>query len=150
MVAPGKLDEAAASGAEVYARSVTMNNNTAGWIAAGPPMVAALLDSRPAEGIEWVRRVMQGHLRLDSGAGGMFIETRANFAVQSGEYLQAARFYAAARTQTRRAAMVWPRRPLTEELLRKTQDHLGAAAYERAWTEGERLTLDEVADLAGP
>lgn len=147
MVARGRLDDAAVRGTEVYARSVAMDNNTAGWIAAGPPMIAALLATDPVEGIEWVHRVMQGHLRLDSAAGGMFIETRANFAVQAGDYLQAARLYAAARTQTRRAAMVWPRRPLTADLLRQTQDHLGAAEYERAWRDGERLTLEEVVEL---
>lgn len=146
-VGSGNLETAADRGAEVYARSVAMNNNAAGWIAAGPPMVAALLAARPEEGIGWVGRVMRGHLRLDSAAGGMFIETRANFAAQSGEYLQAARFYAAARTQTRRAAMVWPRRSLTEELLRRTQDHLSATDYETAWKDGERLTLDEIADV---
>lgn len=149
MVAPDRLDEAAANGAEVYARSLAMNNITAGWIAAGPPMIAALLASRPTEGIEWVGRVMQGHLRLDSAAGGMFIETRANFAVQSGEFEQAARLYAAARTQTRRAAMVWPRRSMTEELLRRTQHHLSAADYERAWKAGERLTLREIVSFGG-
>lgn len=146
-VVPERLDDAAAYGAEVYARSVAMNNTAAGWIAAGPPMVVALLTSRPAEGIEWVQRVMRGHLLVDSAAGGMFIETRANFAVQSGEYLDAARCYAAARIQTRRAAMVWPRRTLTEELLRQTQDHLSATDYERAWNEGERMTLEEIVAL---
>ncbi len=100
-------------------------------------------------GIEWVGRVMRAHLHLNSAAGGKFIETRANFAVQSGEYLQAARFYAAARTQTRRAAMVWPRRSMTEELLRRRQSHLSAADYEHAWKEGERLTLEEVVNLTG-
>ncbi|MET0703112.1 MAG: BTAD domain-containing putative transcriptional regulator [Mycobacterium sp.] len=147
MIAPGRLDEAAVNGAEVYARAIAMNNNTAGWIAAGPPMIAALLDSRPAEGIEWVDRVMQGHLRLDSAAGGMFVETRANFAVQSGEYLQAAQLYAAARTQTRRAAMVWPRRELSQDLLRKAQSRLSPTDYERAWKAGERLTLEEIVQI---
>ena len=147
MVANGRLADAAAAGVDVFARSTAMNTTTAGWIAAGPPMIHALLASRPEEGIEWVRRVMRGHLRVDSAAGGMFIETRANFAVQSGEYRWAARFYAAARTQTRRAAMVWPRRSITEELLRRTQDHLSSTDYEHAWSEGERLTLEEIVDL---
>ena len=89
---------------------------------------------------------MQGHVRLGTGGGGLFIENRANFAAQAGDYRAAARFYAAARTETRRAAMVWPRRPLTLDLLALTRRHLDPADYERAWQEGERLSLADIVE----
>jgi hypothetical protein len=45
--------------------------------------------------------------------------------------------------------MVWPRRSMTEDLLRQAQDQLSPADYERAWKEGERLTLEEIVEFAG-
>jgi predicted ATPase/DNA-binding SARP family transcriptional activator len=149
IAAAGRLDEAAATGADVYHRSAIAGNTTACWIAAGPPMIAALVATRPDEGIPWVERVMQGHLSVQSAAGGMFIETRANFAAQSGDYLQAVRLYGAARTQTRRAAMVWPRRSITRQLLQQTRSQLSADDYEHAWREGEHLSLEEISRAPG-
>jgi hypothetical protein len=112
-------------------------------------MIAALVATRPDEGIPWVERVMQGHLSVQSAAGGMFIETRANFAAQSGDYLQAVRLYGAARTQTRRAAMVWPRRSITRQLLQQTRSQLSADDYEHAWREGEHLSLEKISRAPG-
>ena len=146
LAASGDLGSAAVDGQNVYQRAIAMDNTMAAWIAAGPPMVAALFAARPADGIPWVLRVMAGHLRVASRAGGMFIETRANFAAQAGDYWRAASMYAAARTQTRRAAMVWPRRQLTLELLDVTREHLSSNDFERAWQDGEQLTLQDVVD----
>jgi predicted ATPase/DNA-binding SARP family transcriptional activator len=144
--ASGDLGAAAVDGAEVYERATAAGNGMAAWIAAGPPMVEALLAQRPVDGVPWVLRVMEGHLRVGSRAGGMFIETRANFATQSGDYVRAATLYSAARSQTRRAAMVWPRRELTLKLLEVTREQLTDDDFERAWQDGERQTLQDVVD----
>ena len=145
-VAADRPDDAVAQAQDVYDRAVSVGNIMAGWVAAGPPMIVALLTGRPDDGIPWVNRLMRGHVRLGTGGGGLFIENRANFAAQAGDYRAAARFYAAARTETRRAAMVWPRRPLTLDLLALTRRHLDPADYERAWQEGERLSLADVVE----
>jgi len=42
--------------------------------------------------------------------------------------------------------MPWPRRPLTDQLLALTRENLSPGDYERAWQDGERLTM---ADLFG-
>lgn len=65
---------------------------------------------------------------------------RQRFTAQLGDYAQAARMYAAASTATRRAAMTWPNREETHQLLALTRDNLSQTDYERAWQEGERLT----------
>jgi hypothetical protein len=146
-IAAGRPEEAVRDAERVHARAEAAGNIMAGWFAAGPPMIAAVLAGRPEQGIPWVNRLMRGHMRLGTGGGGLCIENRANLAAQAGDYGAAARFYAAARTETRRAAIVWPRRPLTLQLLDLTRRRLGRTDYERAWQEGERLTLP---DIVGP
>ena len=68
----------------------------------------------------------------------------ANFAAQAGNYREAARVYATVRTETRRAGMVWPRRPLTQQLLDLTRSRLDPTDFRRAWQEGERLSLSDL------
>jgi hypothetical protein len=114
-----------------------MGNIMAGWLSAGIHMVVALLAGRPDDGIPWVNRAIQGHARLGTGGGGLYIENRANFAAQSGDFATAARVYALARLETRRAGMVWPRRPLTQHLLDLTRSRLDPTDFDRAWREGE-------------
>ena len=152
-LAAGRPDDAVRDARRVHDRAVDLGNIAAGWIAAGPPMVVAMLAGRPDEGIPWVNRLMRGHARLGTGGSGLYIENRANFAAQAGDYRQAARLYAAAHVEARRAAMVAPglRRELTEQLRDRTRHRLGPAAYAQAWQEGERLSLSDVvgADATG-
>ncbi|MGE3286209.1 MAG: BTAD domain-containing putative transcriptional regulator [Pseudonocardia sp.] len=147
-VAAGRPDEAVAEAQLVYDRAVAVGNIMAGWISAGPPMIVALLAGRPDDGIPWLHRLMQGHVRFGTGGGGLFIENRANFAAMAGEHRQAVQLYAAARAETRRAAMLWPRRELTLQLLDRTRGTLGRGEFEQAWQEGERLSLADIAGLA--
>ena len=141
----GLVDESISRAWEVHQRARTMGNLMARWVVCGPPVVTALLAGKPDDGIPWVHRCMQDHFRLGTGAAGMFIETRANFAAMQGDYFRAAELYAAARVETRRAGMPWPRRTLTGELMTATQDYLSRADYERAWRDGEQLTIAEIA-----
>lgn len=141
----GKVEESVAQASAVRRRATEADNLMASWLASGPPMVVAMTSGNPADGIPWVQACMHDHLRFGTGAGGMFIETRANFAVLEGDYLQAARLYAAARAETRRAGMIWPRRELTHQLISTTRSNLSQSAYEQAWSEGELLTIAEIA-----
>lgn len=147
MAADGRMDEAAEHAAAVYGDAEAQGNTTAGWIAAATPMTAAVLNAQPEVGIPWVRRVMRAHLRVGGGTAGMFVETRANYETQRGSHRDAARLYAAARTHTRRAAMVWPRRPITNALLEQTRAQLSQRDFEEAWRDGEHLGLKEIVGL---
>lgn len=40
--------------------------------------------------------------------------------------------------------MVWPRRPVTAEMLAETRGRLSQRDFETAWQDGEGLTLDEI------
>lgn len=84
------------------------------------------------------------HARFGTGGVGSFIENGANFGAQAGDYREAAKLYAAARTETRRAAMVRPRRRITHELLSRTRERLGRADHERSWQDGERLCVPDI------
>jgi hypothetical protein len=99
----------------------------------------------PERGISWVRRVMRAHVAAGgTSSAGMFIENRANYETLRGSHRQAARLYATARAHTRRAAMVWPRRPITADLLATTREALPPSVFEDAWGEGECWELSDV------
>ena len=60
----------------------------------------------------------------------LHVGVRANFAAQAGDHRLAAKLYAAARTENRRAGMTWPRWELTRTLLERTRDHLTPVDYQ--------------------
>ncbi len=151
MLVSGRLQAAVQLALSVQQRANAVNHLAAGFISTAPLIIGALHANRPREGLRWVERCAALQLQLGTGAIGMFTETKANFAAQLGDYPEAARLYAAARTATRRAAMVWPNRELTRPLLATTREHLSRADYERAWQEGEQLTAAELfGTVAGP
>ncbi|WP_420111028.1 AfsR/SARP family transcriptional regulator [Pseudactinotalea sp.] len=143
----GALDEAAAHAEQLYEDAVAAGNAVAAWMTAATPMTAAVLHGDPERGIPWVRRVMHAHLAAGGTTAGMFIENRANYETQRGSHVRAASLYAAAYTHTRRAAMVWPRRPGTEELLARTRVALTESAFEEAWRSGESWELSYIVAL---
>lgn len=140
----GQLDAAVALALTVQDRAERQDNLTARWVSTAPLIIGALHSGRPAEGIPWVERCLATHLQLGTGSIGLFTETRANFAAQLGDYAQATRTYAASRIATRRAGLVWPNREHTSALLAMTRDQLGRVDYERAWQEGEKLSVAEL------
>ena len=151
LLVSGRLDAAVDLALNVQPRAAAADHLAAGFISTAPLIIGALSTNHPDEGIPWVDRCAALQLRLGTGAIGMFTETRANFAAQLGDYTEAARLYAAARTATRRAAMVWPNRALTHPLLATTRERLTRTEYERAWQEGERLSAVEFfQSTAGP
>lgn len=148
-VARGRPEQAARDATQVHQRAVAAGNIMAGWFSAAIHMLVDVLAGRPDHGIPWVNRAIQGHARFGPGGGGLYIENRANFAAQAGDFATAARIFALARLETHRAGMVWPRRPLTGQLLNLTRSRLDPADFDRAWQEGERLTITDLARLDG-
>ncbi|MEH3139528.1 MAG: BTAD domain-containing putative transcriptional regulator [Mycobacterium kyogaense] len=143
----GALDEAADRAEQLYEVALAADNTLAAWMSAATPMTAAVIQGDPERGIPWVRRVMHAHLAAGGTTAGMFIENRANYETQRGDHRQAASLYAAAYTHTRRAAMVWPRRPVTDELLARTRAALSHSEFEAAWRDGETWDLAQIAAL---
>jgi hypothetical protein len=76
----GRVEESISQARSVQQCARTVGNLMARWLVCGPPVVAAMIAAKPADGIPWVHRCMQNHLHIGTGAGGMFIETHANFA----------------------------------------------------------------------
>jgi len=149
LFARGLVMESISQARSVQELALAAGNLMASWMVTGPPVVTALLAGKPADGIPWVDRCMVNHLHFGTGGAGLFVETLANFTAQEGEYAAAARLYAAGRSETLRAAMPWPRRPLTEQLLALTRENLSPGDYERAWQDGERLTMADIIGRSG-
>lgn len=147
LMASGDLEEAVELALSVQHRAEAADHPAAGYISTAPLIIGALRTAQPEAGIHWVDRCVTMHRRLGSGAIGMFTETKANFLAQLGDFPRAAQIYGAAHAATRRGAMGWPNRELTEPLLALTREHLGRAAFERAWQAGEGL---RTADIFAP
>ena len=150
LFARGLVEESISQARSVQQRARAAGNLLVSWMVAPPPIITALLAGKPADGIPWVRRAIADHLHFGTGGAGLFVETLANFTAQEGEYAAAARLYSAGRSETLRAAMPWPRRPLTNQLLALTRENLSPADYERAWQDGERLTMADIARARAP
>ena len=89
---------------------------------------------------------MSAHLRFGTGAGGAFIETRANLAALQGDELMAARLYDAAHSITRRVGKHRPFRELTHDLIARTRSRLGEDEFDRLWRACEVLSPLQVLD----
>lgn len=150
LLASGCADEAVDLALSVHHRAADVDHPTAGYISTAPLIITALRAGRPEDGIRWVDRCVAMHGRLGTGAIGMFIETKANFMAQLGDFPQAARIYGVAHAATRRGAIGWPNRELSRPLLALTRERLSQADYERAWQEGERLTHAEIFGAPAP
>jgi hypothetical protein len=131
----------------VYERAIATGHLFAAWIACAVRCMTALLESDPTNGMAWSDRIIGLHVRLGSRQGGPYVETRANFRSLQGDFVEATTLYSAARSHTRRAGMLWPRRPVTLELLDQARRALSREDFERSWRAGERLTLSEILAL---
>ena len=146
VAAGGQQEAAIAQAVEVQQRAATAGVSMASWLVSGAPMAYALYSRQPEFGIPWVERCMADHFPSGTGAGGAFIETRANYAAQQGDFLLAARLYGAARSTTRRVGMRWPLRDLTLELIELTKSGLTDREFEQYWRAGQTLSPLQVLD----
>ena len=144
LFARGLVDESIRAATSVQHAAAVADNLMASWMVTGPPVVTALRAAEPGDGVPWLVRGLVDHLHFGTGAVGLFVETLANFMALADDYSSAAELYAAGRSETLRAAMPWPRRAVTDQLLASTRDHLTPDEYQRAWQHGEQLTMSEV------
>lgn len=135
----GRSEIVVARAEDVRERAAAAGVPMAIWMVSGPPLAVALFAGRPDLGIPWIERSMANHFPFGTGAGGAFIETRANFAAQQGDFALAARLYGAAQSITRRVGMRWPWRPVSLELLDRARGGLPDTAFDRYWRAGSSL-----------
>lgn len=147
--ARGLVAESISEARSIQQCALAAGNLMASWMVTGPAIITALQAGKPADGIPWMARAMADHLHFGTGGAGLFVETLANFTALEGEYAAAAQLYAAGHSETLRAAMPWPRRTLTDQLLALTRDNLSPGDYERAWQDGERLTMTDIVGRPG-
>ncbi len=136
----GGPETAVAAAVDVQRRAGAAGVPMASWLAAGPPLAVALFSGRPDIGIPWTERCMADHFPSGTGAGGAFIETRANFAAQQQDHPLAARLDGAAHATTRRVGMRWPWRDLSLQLLDEVRAALPEHDFDRHWRAGRMLT----------
>ena len=142
----GEPEAAVAAAVDVQRRAQSAGVPMASWLVSGAPLAVALFSGRPEMGIPWAERCMADHFPSGTGAGGAFIETRANFAAQQREFPLAARLYGAAHAITRRVGMHWPWRDLSLQLLDITRKSLPDNEFDRLWRAGQTLTPMGVLD----
>lgn len=142
----GRMDAAVAGAAAVQERAADEGVPMAIWLVSGPPLASALFSGRAEAGIPWAERCMGAHFPSGTGAGGAFIETRADFAAQQGDLPLAARLYGAAHAITRRVGMRWPWRDLSAQLLGQVRDGLSESDFDALWRAGQSLGPLEVLD----
>lgn len=142
----GRLEDAVVEAVGVHERATHLGVPMAIWMSAGAPMALGLLGGGPEIGVLWAERCMSAHFRFGTGAGGAFIETRANLAALQGDEPLAARLYGAAHSTTRRVGMHWPFRELTHDLIARTQGRLADEEFHRLWRAGQALSPLQVLD----
>ncbi|MBM9466672.1 AfsR/SARP family transcriptional regulator [Nakamurella leprariae] len=140
LAASEQRESALTQAVQVQHRAAAAGVPMASWLVSGPPLAVSLFSGRPEEGIPWVERCMADHFPSGTGAGGAFIETRANFAAQQRDLRLAARLYGAAHATTRRVGMRWPWRDLTLQLIDVTRDGLPDGEFDDHWRAGQDLT----------
>ena len=139
-----------ANASTLYDDAVAGGNLTAAWAACAVIDLTAQHTGQAELGEQWTDRLIEAHLSFGSGGGGVFLEALANFAAMTdGDPTKAVRLYAAAITQTRRVGMSWPFQDLTDGLFDQLRRRVDEETFQRAWQEGESLTLEDVARLRG-
>ncbi|MCO1656482.1 AfsR/SARP family transcriptional regulator [Pseudonocardia humida] len=133
---------------QVYPRARALELDVAAWMAARAGSYAALSAADADSGMLWSDRVIELHLREGGELGGAFVEMRANFLTLAGHHRTAVVLYSAARAQRDREGLAWRSAPETSTLLDRARAALDPGEYERAWQEGEHLTLGGVVHVA--
>lgn len=133
---------------DVYPRARALELDVAAWMAARAGSYAALAAADADSGMLWSGRVIELHLREGGELGGAFVEMRANFLTLAGYHRTAVVLYSAARAQRAREGLAWRSAPETPALLERARAALDPDDYERAWQEGEGLTLGGVVHVA--
>jgi len=139
----------AARAEELYERGKSIGNLLVQWEACGMRQIVCVLSDDPATGIIWVDRLIATYLPLGDGGGGAFLEPLANFAALTGDAETAIPLYAASQVDARRSGLYWPIQLQSDTLLERMRQQTAPEHFGEPWTDGERLTLEDVARSQG-
>lgn len=133
----------------VFDQARVMNDYHVQWITSSA--IAALLTFRgdPASALRWLQRAILLNVQLGDGNGSVFMQGLAVNAALCGDFEDAARYFAATRTYSRRSGIDVVN-PAVQPLLEATRAALGPADFERLSALGDSLTLAEVAGRLRP
>jgi hypothetical protein len=109
--------------------------------------IVCVLSDDPATGIIWVDRLIATYLPLGDGGGGAFLEALA--AALTGDADTAIPLYAASQVDARRSGLYWPIQLQSDTLLDRMRQQTAPDHFGELWTDGERLTLEDVARSRG-
>lgn len=135
----------AARAEELYERGKSIGNLLVQWEAGGMRQIVCVLSDDPATGIIGVDRLIATYLPLRDGGGGAFLEALANFAALTGDADTAIPLYAASQVDARRSGLYWPIQLQSDTLLDRMRQQTAPDHFGELWTDGERLTLEDVA-----
>jgi predicted ATPase/DNA-binding SARP family transcriptional activator len=135
----GDLSLARRRTAAVYDEAIAQGNAVAAWLASLVSTVCALVLRDPASGALWLPRVAHGIEQLGGSHVANLLEYHGDFAAMRGRYVDAARFFAAARAAARRAGAPWPNTAMSAALIDETRRTLSADDYDGAWRDGQAM-----------
>ena len=129
---------------DLHERAARLGNLHVALLTSGVGVIAAIRAGDVATGLTWSDRMIAHRLVLGSSDGPVALELRAVVVAMAGEPYEAARLYAAARTQALRNGLRWPAVEGSTALLDQVTRALADDEVDQARAEGSRLTLAEV------
>ena len=116
------------------------------WLTAANAARLLLADGRTAEAVTWARTAVRSSAEAGLRTNAYALEVLGTALGRAGEHAAALRVFGAVAEQHRGAGAVWPWDPSVVALLDAMTARLGAAAAERARSEGARATLAELSE----
>lgn len=130
-----------------YAQALTHENLYAAWMCTSIGATLALAEGEPGSGLVWSRRAIAHHIRLGVSEAAGTMTLHGLLLGAAGDHLQAATLLSAARHQSRRSGMRWPRSTQVWSAVREIEAKLTAAELARAFHQGESLTLVDLLSI---
>ena len=147
---PLAVDEHVHAATDLHIEALRAGSRAAAWICAASATAVCVAAGDVESALGWAERGARSHLALGAQDAPQLMELVGGLHARRGDAEMAVRVLAGAREQNRRAGMRWPNLPDTTALLAAAADQLDPAVYERAWQEGGRLRLADIAGLAEP
>ena len=147
---PLAVDEHVHAATDLHIEALRAGSRAAAWICAASATAVCVAAGDVESALGWAGRGARSHLALGAQDAPQLMELVGGLHARRGDAEMAVRVLAGAREQNRRAGMRWPNLPDTTALLAAAADQLDPAVYERAWQEGGRLRLADIAGLAEP
>lgn len=127
-----------------HAHAVEQDNLYAAWMATAIRVTLALITDDPRTGLEWSVRGITHHLQLGVLEAAGTMTMHGLLLGTAGEHLEAAKLLAAARHQSRRSGMRWPRSTQVWSAVQRIEAKLTETERAQAQRLGQSLTLHDL------